>query len=134
MQRSVDAIIALVALAVALVAAYLLDWGTFALLQLAARTFNLGPSLWLPALGRLVLAVGLVGLVWWQATRASYWRPIDGLYVLAGLAATLYLAVIVALHLPLPMLFNGSLSAWTTTGAVLTVAGLFHLFRRPATD
>ena len=131
-----DAILALLALIVALAAAYWLDHGVFLLVQRQSRTFDYLPALWLPALAHLLLAAGLVALVWWLATRATCPRVIDVIYVLAGVAATLIVPLVVTLRLSIPLygLFDsGHVSFWSMTGAVLATAGAFHLFRRRPT-
>jgi hypothetical protein len=128
-----DSILALVALIITLAAAYWLDQGVFLLVQQASRTFNTRPAIWLTVLANLALAAGLVALVWWQATRATYPRIIDALYVLAGGAAVLIVPLAFTLPLAIPLyglMNSGRVSFWSVTGAVLAMAGLFHLFRR----
>lgn len=135
-KRLIHAIIAVAAPGAALAAAYNFEWITFNLAQRAARTLaerDYQIAGWAPELLSLLLAGGLVTLVWWQATRAAYPRAIDLLYLFAGLAAVLYEPLIFTLHLQgWPLLgfgISGHVYFWFMTGAVLTLAGLFHLLR-----
>ena len=84
---------------------------------------------------QLLLGAGLAALVWWLMTRATFPWVVDVIYALSGVAAVLTIPLIFALQLSIPFLgiFSGPVSLWTTTGSVLAVAGICHLFRRRAT-
>ena len=76
-------------------------------------------------------------LVWWLMTRATFPRLMDVIYALAGVTPALTFPLIFTLRLRVTFLgiFSGPVSLWTTTGAVLALAGIFHLFRRrPVAD
>jgi hypothetical protein len=132
-----NAVIALLALIIALAAAYWLDHALVLVRQRASQTFDYTYSLWLPGLAELLLAAGLIGLMWWLAARASFPRAIDIVYVLVGLTAALSVPLTFTTNVNLLAFLaitNGPLSLWTMTGALLAMAGLFHLFRRRPAD
>lgn len=127
-----DSLIALLALVLAFVAAYWLDYVIWWLRQRASQTFNYTFVLWAPPLAQLLLGAGLIGLVWWLATRATFSRVIDVVYVVAGLAAafTIPLGFTTPINLMLFVRFaTGTISLWTMTGAALAAAGIYHFFR-----
>ena len=128
-----DAILALLALVVALTATYWLDYAEYLLIERARQNFDYSYVSWMPALGQLALATGLVALVWWLATGATYPRIIDVIYVLAGLAAVLFIPAVFAFHLTISsyaLIDSGPISLWTVAGATFAMAGIFHLLRR----
>jgi hypothetical protein len=132
-----DTILALLALLVALAATYWFGYLLFLLVEQAHETSDRTFVFWLPALAQMALAVGLVALVWWLATRANYPRAIDVIFVLAGVAVLFLAPATFALQVNISsfvVVDSGPVSFWTMTGAMLAAAGLFHLFwRRPPT-
>ena len=129
-----DAIVALLALVMALAAAYGLDHGLFLLRQLSSYTFNFSTFIWLSALANLLLADGLVALVWWLATCATFPRIVDVVFVLVGVAAVLIIPAVFTLQLSIPLFESGLVSYWNSNSGLLAMAGLFHLFWRRASD
>jgi hypothetical protein len=136
-----NSLIALVAFAAVLAAAYQLDRAAFFLRQEASRTFNFVPVAWATTLLNFVLLAGAVLLIWWLAHVEHNW--LVGLaYLLLGTLAALYVPMFFTLRLGdlgVPTfnltLYGGLLSYWTVAGSLLAIAGLFHLLRRrPQTE
>jgi hypothetical protein len=88
----------------------------------------IAPAALITALATCCLDQAICGL----AMRAHFPRVIDGCDALAGLAAALSIPLSFATHLNYfdsVALTSSSSSSWTMSGAVLAMAGQFHLFR-----
>ncbi len=127
-----NAILALVALIIALGAAYGLDDAVIVLIQTSKQTLDFRFTLWLLGLVLMVYTAGLLALAGWLLTRATCPRVIDVIYVLVGVVAVFLIPLIFAFQLNIPVYplgQNGPITFWSMTGAVLAAAGLLHLFR-----
>ena len=135
-----EAAFALLALAAALFTAYRLDALMQSLRLRSAQTFEFLPVLWAPAVANFVFGFVLLLLIWWLGRMAAR-RPWTGLaYIIAGVAAVLYVPLIATFglgrfgfRLPVVGLTPGYLSYLTVTGTVLAITGLLHLLPRRST-
>jgi hypothetical protein len=135
-----EAAFALLALAAALLTAYQVDALIYHLRLRSRQTFEFLPVLWAPAVANFVLGFGLLLIVWWLGRRSARQPWIGLAYVIAGVAAVIYLPLLLTFDLHrfgVPtlgaLLVQGPMTYWSVTGTVLAITGLLHLLPRRST-
>ena len=132
MNKSLAPVVSLLGMIIVISLARQLDMWIDQLQQVARQNFN-APFSWLvPAnIAVLLLAGGVLVWLWFVYKKASNFRVVAILYILAGLGLLFYNTVAIALtpRLPMPMqlmIVPQSLSAFVS--AVVAIVGFERLF------
>ena len=128
--------LALLGLGLIVSAAFVIDRLTFAMTQSAARSFIYVPSVMVGGLANLALALAVLTLAAWIATRANRDPLVAALYVAVGLLIVIFPVLGVAFGLPgaiadllAPLMPNTRVAY---TAGLLAAAGLMNATRRSA--